>query len=194
MNRKFTCSQRPSQNYSFSYLVPWKGHDQSVSPSKCLKCQQQQKILFRIWTCHLSSESSNQEVWEEYLGDSHDAYLISHVALPFDVFKGIVFFIKLPVPFHLMDGKSGIGTVSRHLYTCSQPAVTAVSYPIRAGKISNSPYLFLIGQFVEQAGLHPFTIAWKLYGVLRAVRTNLSEVAVSRSYTTVCTCILWYMA
>jgi hypothetical protein len=28
--------------------------------------------------------------------------------------------------------------------------------------------------FVQQAGLHPFTQAWKLYGALRAVRTNLS--------------------
>ena len=41
---------------------------------------------------------------------------------------------------------------------------------------------------MEQAGLHQFTVAWKLYGVLRAVRTNLSGVAGSRSYTTV-----WYL-
>jgi len=96
-------------------------------------------------TCHPSSESSNQEVWEESHGEYHDAYLISYVALPFYVFKGIVFFIKLPVPFHLMDDKSGIVTVGRHLYTFPQPAVTAVRYPIRVGKISNSPYPFLIG-------------------------------------------------
>ena len=74
---------------------------QSVGHSvKMFKMSTTTKILFRIWTCHPSSESSNQEVWEEFHGDSHDAYLISHVALPFDVFKGIVFFIKLPVPFH----------------------------------------------------------------------------------------------
>ena len=36
-------------------------------------------------------------------GDSHVAYLKSHVALPVEVFKGIVFFIRLPVPLHWID-------------------------------------------------------------------------------------------
>lgn len=94
----------------FHAWCPEKGTtSQSVGQSvKMFKMSTTTKILFRIWTCHPSSESSNQEVWEEFHGDSHDAYLISHVALPFYIFKGIVFFIKLPVLSHWMDDKSGV--------------------------------------------------------------------------------------
>ena len=44
--------------------------------------------------------------------------LKSHAALPFDVFRGIVVFIKLAshYSFHWMDDKSGIGTVNQALY------------------------------------------------------------------------------
>jgi len=49
---------------------------------------------------------------------SHAAYL-SSVEIPrcFDVFTGIIIFINLPVPFHWLDDKSGIGTVIHFLYT-----------------------------------------------------------------------------
>ena len=86
-----------------------------------------------------------------------------------------------------MDDKSGIGTVSHHLYTCSHPAVTAVRYPIRAGKILIRP---THSDWIV-CGASRFTPIHSSLEALRntpAVRTNLSGVAGSRSYTTLCTC------
>jgi len=114
--------------------------------------------------------------------------LKSHAALPFDVFTGIIVFINLPVPFHWKDDKYGIGMVIRVLYNFSKPAVTAVSYPIRAGKFSNSPVPIPDWIVCAAGQFNPLTQAWRLYGVLRAVCTNLSAGNTRSADTALCTC------
>ena len=73
-----------------------------VSPSKRLKCQERTYYTGFGPVIH-PLEVATRKSGRESHGDSHVAYLKSHVALPVEVFKGIVFFIRLPVPLHWMD-------------------------------------------------------------------------------------------
>ena len=85
----------------------------------------------------------------------------------------VIPFINLPSRncFRRIDDKCGVGTIIRVLYNFSKVAVTAVTYPIRASEFSNS-HVPIPDWIVCGAGR--FTpIDWKLYVVLRAVRTNL---------------------
>ena len=71
----------------------------SVSPLKRLECQERTYYTGFGPVIHPVEVATRKSGWKSH-GDSHVAYLKSHVALPVEVFIGIVFFIRLPVPLH----------------------------------------------------------------------------------------------
>jgi len=88
----------------------------------------------------------------------------------------VIPFINLPSRncFRRIDDKCEVGTIICVLYNISKAAVTAVAYPMSAGKFSNSHVPFPDWIDYGAGRFKPFTSAWMLYEVLRAVRTNLS--------------------
>jgi hypothetical protein len=97
-------------------------------------------ILSWIRNCHPSGESCKQEAcWEWAPPPWVSTYRHLH-AHRFNRYSEVTPFINLPSRncFRRIDDKCEIGTIIRVLYNFSKAAVIAVTYPIRAGKFSNS--------------------------------------------------------
>jgi hypothetical protein len=96
------------------------------------------KILSRICTCHPPRESSNQEACGEWAPQSQVPTYRDLHAHRYMVVVTPLIILPSHCCSHRIDDKCEIGTIIRALYNFSKPAVTAVRYPIRAGKFSNS--------------------------------------------------------